>query len=84
MKNPKFMTKDCVLLSLTNLFFRNDCSVVDIMDAVEDATTAKELMNNLNSLNLFEKFQIDRVTDSYVRLVSHDGFGNKHYFKAYF
>ena len=84
MKKPKYMTKDGIPLALSNLYFRNESSVIEINDAVEDATTAIELMKNLNNLNLFEKFQIDRVTASYVRLISHDAWGNTHYFKAWF
>lgn len=82
MKNPKYMTSNSVPLALSNLCYKS--SVVEIYDAVEDAITANELMKNLNNLNLFEKFQIDRVTDTYVRLRSTDAFGNTHYFKAEF
>lgn len=82
MKNPRYSTANGTALSLSNLYFRNECSVEAIRDAVEDAHTATELMENINALNLFEKFTIDRVTDSYVRLKSKDCFGNIHYFKA--
>lgn len=82
MKNPRYSTADGKALALSNLYFRNGCSVEAIRDAVEDAHTATELMENINALNLFEKFTIDRVTDSYVRLKSKDCFGNIHYFKA--
>lgn len=78
------MTKDGTRLSLSNLYFRNESSVVEIMDVVEDATNAVELMSGLNKLNLFEKFRIDRTTDTYVRLKSTDSFGNTHYFRAEF
>lgn len=84
MKKPKYMTKDGTPLSLSNLYFRNESSVMEIMDVVEDATNAVELMDGLNRLNLFEKFRIDRTTDTYVRLKSTDSFGNIRYFKAEF
>ena len=64
MRKPIYTTANGVPLSLKNLFYGNDCSVIEIEDAVEDATTADELMNNLNSLNLFEKFQLNRVTEA--------------------
>lgn len=82
MKNPKYMTRDCIPLSLQNLFYHRNCSVMKINDVVEEATTARELMEGLNKLNLYEKFTIDKTTDTYVRLISTDCFGNTHYFKA--
>lgn len=82
MKNPRYSTADGVPLSLSNLYYGSQCSTEAIEDVVEDASTAKELMDGLNALDIFEKFAIDRITGSYVRLKSEDGFGNTHYFKA--
>lgn len=84
MKNPRFSTANGVALSLTNLYYGNRCSVEAIKDAVEDARTAEELKDNLNDLDLFETFGIDRITDTYARLKSKDCWGNTHYFKAEF
>lgn len=84
MKNPKYTTRDNIPLSLSNLYYGNECSVMEIKDVVEDAKTAVELRDGLNRLPLFEKFSTDRVTDTYVRLKSKDGCGNTHYFKAEF
>lgn len=84
MRNPKFMTKDGIPLSLCNLYYSNESSVIEIYDAVENSATAIELMDNLNKLNLLERFSTDRVTDTYVRLKSKDSFGNVNYFKAEF
>lgn len=84
MKNVQYFTPNGVPLSLKNLFYRNDCSVVAIRDVVEDASTPEELRNGLNKLNLFEKFEFDRLTDTYVRLKSKDCFGNVHFLKAYY
>ena len=81
-KNPRYSTADGVPLSLSNLYYGSRCSTEVIEDVVEDASTAEELMDGLNALDIFEKFVIDRITDSYVRLKSEDGFGNTHYFKA--
>lgn len=84
MKNPVYLTSSGIRMSLTNLYFRNESSVIEIQDAVEDSSTAEELAVNLNKLDLFEKFTVDRVTKTYARLKSKDGFGNTHYFKAEF
>lgn len=84
MKNPVYLTSGGIRMSLSNLYFRNESSVIEIQDAVEDSSTADELAANLNRLDLFEKFTVDRVTGVYVRLKSKDCWGNTHYFKAYF
>ena len=84
MKNPTYFTANDIPLSLNNLVYDNKSTVTDIKDVVEEATTAEELMSGLNSLSLFEKFTIDRVTDTYARLKSRDAWGNTHYFKAEF
>ena len=84
MESVKFYNAHNIPLSLRNLYGGNRSSVVEIKDAVEDATTAEELRDNLNRLNLLEKFKIDRVTDKYVRLTSIDCWGNRHYLKAYY
>lgn len=84
MHKISYTTSSGILMSLSNLYFRNESSVMEIQDAIEDATTAEEMRDNLNKLNLFEKFEIDRVTEKYARLKSVDCFGNTHYMKAYF
>ena len=84
MKNIRYYNSHNIPLALSNLFYGNESSVTEITDAVEDASTAEELRDNLNALNLFEKFKIDRVTDTYARLISVDKLGNRHYFKADF
>ena len=82
MKNLKYFNAHNVALSLSNLYFRNECSVTAIKDAVEDSYTARDFRDNLNKLKINEKFEIDRVTDKYVRLKSTDVFGNVHYMQA--
>lgn len=84
MTNIKYFNSHNTPLSLRNLYYRNESSVTEIEDAIEDASTAEEFRDNLNALNLFEKFSIDRITDRYVRLKSVDCFGNTHYMKAEF
>lgn len=82
MKNPILKTSDGTRESMSNLWFRNECSIVEIEDVVEDSTNGTELMNGLNNLNLFRKFTIDRETNKKVRLKSVDNLGNVSYFEA--
>lgn len=71
--------------SKTPLAWSNICDdVTEMDDAIEDAMTAKELMENVNMVSKFEKFTIDRETKEYVRLIAHDCFGNTRYIKAWF
>lgn len=72
------------LENLCSRIGRRDCSVMDIEDAIEDATTAEELRDNINALHLLYDFSIDRVTSEYVRLIRTDVLGNKLYLKAKF
>jgi hypothetical protein len=82
MKNPILKTSNGTREALSNLWFRNECSIVEIEDVVEDSTNGTELMNGLNSLKLFRKFTLDRETDKKVRLKSVDSLGNVSYFVA--
>lgn len=84
MKDAKFFNSDNIPLALSNLYFRDECTVTEILDAVEDSKTAEELAERLNNLKLFEKFVVDRKTDKYIRLRSVGAFGGIHYFKAYY
>ena len=86
MKKTSYFNSHNIPLALSNLCNRigGDCSITDITDAIEDATSAEELRDSLNALHLLERFSIDRVTTEYVRLISVDRFGNKHYLKAWF
>lgn len=82
MRNPILKTSNGIRESMSNLWFRDECSIVEIEDVVEDSTNGIELMNGLNSLNLFRKFTLDRETDKKVRLKSVDRLGNVSYFEA--
>ena len=82
MKNPILKTSNGIREAMSNLWFRNECSIVEIEDVVEDSKTGAELVSGLNSLNLFRKFTLDRETDKKVRLKSVDSLGNVSYFIA--
>ena len=51
-----------------------------IEDAIEDATDAEDACKRLGKLDLLWKtWSVNRETDSYVRLLHIDGFGNHQY-----
>ena len=83
MKNPELITENGSPENLTVLYFKDNCSVIAIQDAIEDSATGGELAANLNKLKLFSKFALDRETPEYARLKTTDCFGNKHYLKAF-
>ena len=83
MKKPELFTRDGTLESLSTMFYKDNCSVVDIQDAVEESSSGSDLAGRLNALKLFNKFQIDRETPEYVRLITVDCWGNTHYLKAW-
>lgn len=82
MKNPVLKTSNGIREALSNLWYGNECSIVEIEDAVADSTTGNELMTKLNAMNLFHKFTLDRETDTMVRLKYVDYIGNVSYFEA--
>ena len=82
MRNPELITADGVNENLASLYFKNNCSVIKIIDAVEESSTGEELAANLNKLKLFSKFTPDRETAEYARVLTVDAFGNQHYLKA--
>ncbi len=79
MKNPELINIHGVKENLSMLYSNDNCNVITIYDTVEDSNTSKELVANLNRLKLLNKFTIDRERDEYVRLVTTDYLGNKHY-----
>ena len=70
--------------SNTPLAWSNICdNVMDMYDAIEDATNAIELVDGVNKANKFLTFSIDRETNEYVRLIAKDWIGNIRYIKAW-
>lgn len=68
--------------SLSNIcgYWPNAAGVIDIEDAIEDATNAEDICNRLGKLDLLMKsWSVDRETESYLRLLHIDGFGNRQY-----
>ena len=68
--------------SLSVLYNNDNCNVITILDTIEDASSSSELVTKLNSLKLLNKFTLDRENSEYVRLVTTDYLGNRHYLKA--
>lgn len=83
MRKPRLVTEHGLPESLSNLYYGNESSVIEIKDAVEDSNTAAELAKKLNRLNLLRTFTVDRETEEYARLQTVDAFGNKSYLKAF-
>lgn len=82
MKNPKLKTSMGIREAISNLWYYNECSIVEIEDTVEDSTTGAELVKRINKLTLLRKFTLDRETDTKVRLKSVDKLGNISYFEV--
>lgn len=80
MKNLKLTNHVGVRLSLT--FICDACPTVAIEDAVADSKTGAELVSKLNSLGIYDKFTLDRETNTMVRLKSVDCWGNVRYLTA--
>ena len=82
MKQPELITIHGVRENLSTLYNNDNCNVITIYDTVEDSNTSEELVSNLNRLKLLHKFTIDREKPEYVRLVTTDYLGNRHYLIA--
>lgn len=67
--------------SLSNLWYRDDSSVVEIMDAIENASDSKDLLNRIQRMNLLRKFTLDRENDKRIRFKCTDCWGNVSYFE---
>ena len=80
MRKGKFFNASNIPLAWSNDFD----NVMDVYDAIEDATSARELVKNVNRVARFLRFSIDRETSEYVRLIARDGWGNIRYIKAWF
>ena len=80
MKNAKLTNESGARLSWD--FICNRCSVVDVEDAIEDSRDGYELLNAINALDIYEKFSLDRETETMVRLKAKDCFGNMRYITA--
>ena len=80
MKNPEIMDANGTPESLSIMFHKDNCSVIAIQDATEDSVTGPDLVANLNRLRLFSRFQLDRETNEYARLITTDCWGKTHYF----
>ena len=68
--------------SLSNLRRSNGSSVVEIEDAVEDASDSNDLLNRIKKLNLLRKFTLDRENDKRIRFKCTDCWGNVSYFEV--
>ena len=74
--NIRLFTTDGIPEALNSLWYRNDCSVVEIQDAVEDAKDGKDLLRRIQQMNLLRKFTLDRENERKVRFKGTDFCGN--------
>ena len=81
-KNIVLFTANGIPEALSNLWFRTDCSVVEIRDAIEDAKNGKDLLNRIQKMKLLRKFTLDRENDKRVRLKATDFCGNISYLEV--
>lgn len=65
--------------ALSNLWFRNESSVVELRDAVEDAKNGRDLLNRIRRMKLLRTFTLDRENENRVRLKGMDCWGNISY-----
>ena len=65
--------------TLSNLWYGEESSVVEIQDAVEDAENGKDLLRRLGGMKLLRRFTLDRENEQKVRLKNTDCFGNVSY-----
>ena len=82
MKNPELITIHGVKENLSVLYNNDNCNVITIYDTVEESSSSEELVANLNKLKILNKFALNRETPEYVRLVTTDYLGNRHYLIA--
>ena len=91
MKIKRYYNQNGIREALTNLTGYRRSTVVDLKDAVADAKTEAELVANLARLDILARFALDRSTVEVVdgrrvvrevRLVTTDGFGNRHYLEC--
>lgn len=75
-----YYTKDRIPLSLSNLTLQKDCFLEDIFDSVEDAENFTQLTVYLARI-IAHRFEVDRVTDRYIRYKIYDSCGNMDYLK---
>ena len=75
-----FYTQHRTPLSLSNLVLQKDRFMEDIFDCVEDAEDFDQLTVYLRRV-IAQRFEVDRITDRYIRYKVYDSFGNMDYLK---
>ena len=70
--NIRLYTASGIPEAISNLWFRTDCSAVEIQDAVEDAKDSKDLLRRIQRMKLLRKFTLDRENEQKVRFKGTD------------
>lgn len=82
-KKIRLFTGNRVPEALSNLWYRNECSAMEITDAVEDAKDAGDLLMRLQGMELMRRIEGDRETDTYIRFKTIDCWGNISYLQIW-
>ena len=77
--NIRLYTADGIPEAMENLWFRHECSLVEIQDAVEDAKDSKDLLRRIQRMKLLRKFTLDRENEQKIRFKGTDCWGNISY-----
>ena len=70
--NIRLYTADGIPEAMENLWFRHECSLVEIQDAVEDAKDSKDLLQRIRRMKLLRKFTFDRENEQRIRFKGTD------------
>ena len=82
MKNLKMFNQNGYAESLSNLHLKKGYCVIDLLDLVEECSSAGYFCNRLNRMLDVEEFTVEKVIEDYVRLLYIDILGNRKYLKA--
>ena len=77
--NIRLYTASGIPEAMENLWFRTDCSLVEIQDAVEDAKNSKDLLRRIQQMKLLRKFTFDRENEQKIRFKGTDCWDNISY-----
>jgi len=77
--NIRLYTASGIPEAMENLWFRCECSLVEIQDAVEDAKDSKDLLRRIQRMKLLRKFTLDRENEQKIRFKGTDCWDNISY-----
>ena len=75
----RLLTASGINQAISNLWYGDECDIMQFQDAIEDSKNGAEMVRNLNRLRIFNKFTLDRETETTTRLKTVDYCGNVSY-----